>query len=201
MKKAFAVSFCTFMLGAAIFAQNKDENKKVEFFAGYSRVQLDTGFTNREGLNGFEGAAVYNFSRYFGVKGDVSAAFSTRVIPFVITPGNTGTLDSKRRLLNFLGGIQVKDNANSGRFKPFAHALVGVGQNRFSNENFRCTGSCAFLTPNSTTHTGIAGAFGGGLDIRVNDRIQVRAIQVDYNPMSNFFSTLNNVRISAGIVF
>jgi hypothetical protein len=49
--------------------------------------------------------------------------------------------------------------------------------------------------------TGFGGAFGGGLDIKINDRIDFRAIQVDYNPVYTNRSFDNNVRIGVGIVF
>jgi len=201
MKKLFAALCCFVIFGAVIRAQNTDDYKKREFFVGYSIVGLDTGGSDRQGLNGFEVSGVYNFSRYFGIKGDVSVGFDRSRFGVVVPPSNTVTFDSHQRLLNFLGGVQIKDNSNKGRFKPFAHALIGVGQNRTRNDNFQCTGSCTGFSPSSVSKTGLAGAFGGGLDIRVNDRIQVRLIQIDYNPVKGIFQTQNNVRLSAGIVF
>jgi len=50
------------------------------------------------------------------------------------------------------------------------------------------------------TETGLAGAFGGGLDIRASDRIDIRAFQFDYNPTRVFDSTQHNFRIGVGIV-
>ena len=188
------------MFAAALAAQNSDY-KKSEFSAGYSLVGLDSGGVDRQGLNGFEVSGVYNFSRYFGVKGDFSAAFRSSHVGFTIPPGNTVTFDIHQRLFNFLGGIQVKDNSNTGRLKPFAHALVGVGQNRSASENFQCTAPCAGFIGGSSTTTGFAGAFGGGLDIRVNNRFQVRVLQVDYNPVRAFDQTQHNIRLGAGIVF
>jgi hypothetical protein len=43
--------------------------------------------------------------------------------------------------------------------------------------------------------------FGGGIDFRVGDRFQIRAIQVDYNPVRVFGQTDHNLRLGAGIVF
>jgi hypothetical protein len=99
----------------------------------------------------------------------------------------------------------VKDNSNSGRFKPFGHALVGAGHVRAKVSDFTCTPGnlCAAVVPPDQTFsdTGFAGAFGGGLDIRVNNRFQIRAFQVDYNPVWVDGSTSHNVRFGAGIVF
>ena len=71
--------------------------------------------------------------------------------------------------------------------------------------NFNDT-ACIAIFPNqctdfTETETGFAGAFGGGLDIRAGDRIDVRVIQFDYNPTRLFDSTQHNFRIGVGIVF
>jgi hypothetical protein len=57
------------------------------------------------------------------------------------------------------------------------------------------------FTAHRLTITGFGGAFGGGLDIKVSDRIDFRVIQVDYNPVYTRSSFNNNVRIGVGIVF
>ncbi len=117
----------------------------------------------------------------------------------------TVSFDTDSSLYNFLGGIQVKDNARSGRFKPFAHALVGAGHARTKFSAFACSPgplcTAVFVPDETASGTGFAGAFGGGLDIRVGDRFQVRAFQVDYNPVRIEGNTQHNVRFGAGIVF
>ena len=199
------IIFCALVLTlfvSANFAQTTtDDYKKNEFFVGYSH-QRD----NRTSLNGFEVSAVRNFSRYFGIRGDVSAGFRDRTYTGSFVSGGTATtfpVRSKTQIYNFLGGIQVKDNAAKTRLKPFAHALVGVGYGRFRNRAANCpTGTaCGNLVFINDSRAGFAGAFGGGLDIRVNDKIDFRAVQVDYNPI--YFDTgfRNNVRFGVGIVF
>ena len=86
------------------------------------------------------------------------------------------------------------------------HALIGVGINRYKSSNFRCTsGNCpgyVTSTPSFTfTDKGFSAALGGGLDIKINDRIDFRAIQVDYNPIFNGGYRQNNVRFGVGFVF
>jgi hypothetical protein len=49
--------------------------------------------------------------------------------------------------------------------------------------------------------TGFSTVIGGGIDFRLNNRVQVRAIQFDYNPTRLEGSWQNNLRIGAGIVF
>jgi hypothetical protein len=49
--------------------------------------------------------------------------------------------------------------------------------------------------------TGFAAAFGGGIDIRASNRIDIRVIQIDYNPTRLFDGTQHNLRVGIGIVF
>lgn len=218
MKKIFLAFCLTAISGLAAFAQTSDDYKKSEFYVGFSNGQVDTGiniedpdtneveefFDERESFNGFEAAGVYNFSRYVGLKGDVSGTYkSTNFSVSVPTNGGTSTFsaDTKLSLYNFLGGIQVKDNANEGRFKPFAHALVGAGHARVKINNVTCpTGVDCFGFEDSYNRTGLAGAFGGGIDIRINDKFDFRAAQFDYNPMRFDGQTQHNIRLGIGLV-
>lgn len=206
MNKLVNALCLTFVLWGAVFAQNdSDEFKKNEFYVGYSNQRVEIG--DRRAFNGIEFSATRNFSRYFGIKADFSAAkrSSSSTYPLSnVTTANTVTTDVNSSLYNFLGGVQIKDNATKARFKPFAHALAGVAHTRDRFATF-CTQANCTIQPFGGTFkindTGFGGAFGGGLDIKVNDRIDFRAIQVDYNPVYTRRSFDNNIRIGVGIVF
>lgn len=192
------------ILSVCVFAQAAgDEYKKNEFYVGYSNQQIDAG--NYVTFNGFEVSATRNFNRYFGIKADVSGAYKKENFTSSISNGTTTTTFSAEQsgsLYNFLGGVQVKDNATTARFKPFAHALVGVAHTRNKVSNVVCQGTnCPPIAGSKFTDTGFGGAFGGGLDIKINNRIDFRAIQVDYNPVYTSSSVDNNVRFGIGIVF
>lgn len=207
---------CLVVASSILAVAQSSDYKKTEVFAGYSNNQVDTGvdsgnsiqsfFRDRDNFNGFEGSAVYNVHRYFGVKGDVSGTYKRQNTTAPITVGNTtGTVsfDTNRSLYNFLGGVQIKDNSSDAKVKPFAHALVGAGHARFNVKNAVCTGGIT-VCPSfvaSDSETAFAGAFGGGLDIKVSDKVDIRAIQVDYNPMWFNGGTANNLRIGVGVVF
>lgn len=219
LKKAlFSISFAILAVSAAFAqAQPVDDYKKGEFYVGYSNGQVDTGvdtgdspvdfFRDRENFNGVNVAGVYNVSRWFGVKGDVSATFNkTDFSTTVVGPNgsNTVSAETDNSLYNFLAGVQVKDNSNEGTFKPFAHGLVGAAHSRSKVNDFTCTGlDCPqLLTPDETfSDTGFSAVIGGGIDFRLNNRVQIRAIQVDYNPTRIGGDWQNNLRIGAGIVF
>ncbi|MCU1287841.1 MAG: hypothetical protein JWN60_70 [Acidobacteria bacterium] len=218
------LAFCLTII-SSVFASAQattfDEHHKVEGFIGYSNNQVDTGvsdddndlrdfFNDREGLNGVNGSVVGNINRYVGIKGDVSAHFKSYNFD-VPRPGTTGTVDRYKidaSIYNFLGGVQIKDNAKDGsRFRPFAHALAGVAVGKTKVDNsFFTSGFCQQAGVDcrqdfSESETGFAAAIGGGLDIKATDRFSIRAIQVDYNPTRFNGSTQNNFRFGVGVVF
>lgn len=214
MKKLFFAFLTAATCAAFVSAQNTDY-KKTEFFAGYSNGQIDQGIDtgdsvnsflrDRANFNGFEVSGVYNVNRYFGIKGDLSGTYKKVRFSYPITDGTTTqtvSFDTTNSLYNFLGGVQVKDNATSGRLKPFAHALIGAGHGRVKVRDITCTSAGSFICPREfdSNQTGLAGAFGGGLDIRINDRVDFRAVQVDYNPIKFDAGMDHNVRFGIGIV-
>ena len=203
MKKLIKALCLSAILSVGVFAQTSDdEYKKNEFYVGYSNQQIDGG--NRVGFNGIEVSATRNFNRYFGIKGDVSAAYRSERFSSTFSNGTTvSTFSAKQSgsVYNFLGGVQIKDNATTARFKPFAHALVGVAHTRSKLSDVACQGTNCPIAGFSFGDTGFGGAFGGGLDIKLNNRIDLRAIQVDYNPIYTSSSVDNNIRIGVGIVF
>jgi opacity protein-like surface antigen len=213
MNKLFLAFCITIIAGASAFAQSSNSDyKKGEFYVGYTNEQVDLHrdinsgsstqnfFDNRIGFNGFEASGVANVSRYFGLKADVSGAYRNKSFNFPFS-GGTASFDTKNSLYNFLGGVQIKDNSSEARFKPFAHALVGAGHARTKFSNVTCPGSTCSSVSSSDSETGLAGAFGGGLDIKVSDRVDFRAIQVDYNPIHLSGTTDNNFRFGVGLVF
>lgn len=201
------IIFCSSIAAA------QDDYKKFELFAGYSHNRVDTGIGDddpslrdiigeREGFHGFNTSITGNVSRYVGLKFDVSGHYKNQTFPlFTITRA----VDVDSRLYNFLGGVQIKDNSLEKTFKPFAHALAGVahGRNRVSFSNDLCVAIFPSPCPPDFTdkETGFAAALGGGIDIRANDRIDIRAVQFDYNPTRLFGETQHNFRIGIGIVF
>ncbi len=192
--------------------------KKSEFFVGYSNNQVDTGieteegnpaeefFNERESFHGFNVSGTYNVTRYVGIKGDVSGAYKNKDFSFNVptSPTTTGTLSFKtsNSVYNFLGGVQVKNNSSDARIKPFAYALGGAANVRTKFRDVSCPtgGDCTFFN-DDVSETGLAGAFGGGLDIKINDKVDFRAIKVDYNPIKLDGGVTHNVRIGVGLVF
>lgn len=198
-----------------------DEYNKVEGFIGYSNNQIDTGisdddndlqdfFGDREGFHGVNGSVTGNVTRFVGIKGDVSGHFKSYEFD-VPRAGSTTATDRFKvdaSIYNFLGGVQIKDNAKEGsRFRPFAHALAGVVHTRakvdssFFTSSFCQQAGVDCREDLAESETGFAAAVGGGIDIKATDRFSIRAIQVDYNPIRANGTIQNNFRFGFGVVF
>ena len=219
-KKSIFLMASVFVALLCASAAMGQDYRRFELFGGYSHNRVDVGpvedfdpdddlevsdiFDEREGFNGFNASAVGNFSRYLGAKFDYS--YHQKSFGFA---GDNTTI----RIHNILGGLQVKNNSTDARVKPFMHALVGVGRTSADLSEFDDQ-----LT--DFDDAGFAAAIGGGLDIRVAPRIDIRVFQIDYNPMRFDFSdfgttgipgtptpqgdlkrTLHNFRFGIGIVF
>ncbi len=223
-----------FALAAMVFslftmsAMGQDERNKFEFFGGYSYLNTDIGFDeevkvegfesdfdDRFGSHGFEAAITGNFHRYVGAKFDFSSHSKTRSFSDSIPEGGSYDLRLKVRTNQFLGGLQFKDNKKEGgRVRPFAHVLAGVANQKVEyTETYTGGGGGSIGTGGSTfsdslSKNSFAMVFGGGVDVHVGKRVDIRIFQFDFNPIfmkadSDFdipSHTQKNFRISAGIV-
>lgn len=199
--------FCCVSVAAA----QSTDSPRFEFFAGYSVLRTDykaerpdppepviVAFEGKQTLHGFNVSATGYLKGGFGLTGDFSGHFKTNSLPDQLG----GILETKIRVFNILGGPQYKFR-NDSRVTPFVHTLAGVAHTS-ARLDFP-----SLNTGDNSSSTDFALAIGGGLDIRVNDRIGVRIFQVDYNPI--FLSAGNelgfgnaradNVRFSFGVVF
>jgi opacity protein-like surface antigen len=187
MKRLAVLVSLLLLVSSTAFAQS-DDYKKFEFFGGYSSLFFDSlsGDTSntaindvlgeKQNLRGLNLAVTGNFSKYFGAKFDYS--LHLREDNFS-RPAGSGTVDST--VQNFLGGIQVKNNQSDGpTFKPFGHALFGVATQKIDIDSPQLPAIFG-ISDFSVNETSFAMAFGGGIDIRINERFDVRAVQLDWN--------------------
>ena len=215
MKRPFIYITATLLVAFAVMSVAAQDYRKFEVFAGYAYAnydnvldQIDNDIDSNISLRGFNASATYNFHPYVGVKFDYSLTANRKDIN---EPGVD--LDVKYKNNQFLGGLQFKDNRDdAGRFKPFAHVLAGL-----ANQKLNAVGSVATTPPNiilldaHPSTNNFAMVVGGGLDIKVHKNVDIRVIQFDYNPV--FFGDQqvgtfnidgqkqNNIRMSFGIVF
>jgi opacity protein-like surface antigen len=218
------------IVAAAVYTQ--DEREKGEVFGGYSYLNTDLldsedadffGVERRGSGHGVNLSFTGNFHKWMGAKFDYS--FHTGEINLV--DSNLST-DVDHRTHQVLFGIQVKNNLKDGpRFKPWAHVLAGAAIQKLDFTDVFLNGAALERTrPLSPRREGIimipseftidstdfAMAFGGGLDVEIHKNIDIRVIQIDYNPIFRrdkdddilgFIPgrTQNNVRLSFGVVF
>jgi opacity protein-like surface antigen len=166
---------------------------------------------DRRHVNGGDASVTVNFSRFFGVQFDFSA-YRRRPddlnLVFLNDVAGNGIIDPidsfilanisrpKLTIQNFLVGVQVKDNQEDGPWaRPFGHLLLGASRQRLSFEDvtlisdFDGDGDIDTIffdndeDDNRFRRTSFALAIGGGLDLRVSDRISIRAFKFDYLPV------------------
>jgi hypothetical protein len=136
---------------------------------------------------GWGASGSFNFTRVFGVTGDVSGHY--RSLGDIRSGNDVASADAN--IHTFLGG--PKFTWRTGRTSTFAEALFGVGR---ISASAQVNASHA----NYEEH-GFAGAIGGGLDVNISRRFAARLIEVDYFPYRSkgeFF--FNNVRWRSGLV-
>jgi hypothetical protein len=134
MKKLLMLVVVVLAATMCSFAQSG--YNKSEVFVGFSHEEVDGSTfifpetsnsirnTGAQKFNGFNAAAVYNFSRYIGVKADVSGVYHGGDFNYRLDPATAITGTVHNSLYNVLGGVQFKDNASTSLLKPFAHVLV-----------------------------------------------------------------------------
>jgi len=147
--------------------------------ASDSKAEVFAGYqyTRLDGinLNGFDGALTWHFQENFGIAADFSGAYKNQ---------NGGSL--KNYTYTFGPVISGRKDAS---FVPFAHALFGGFHS--SVEALGISGSA----------NGFATQLGGGVDVRMSDKLAIRAGQFDWMSFrSNGSGSNNNFRYSAGVV-
>lgn len=215
MRKLLFLATLVALCASLTYAQDRS---RPEFFAGYSHENIDSGIKNsdfagtgipntsleqRYTLNGFNVSGTGYVTKRFGITGDFSAGFERRIDDFGIVQTR-----AEFSLYNITVGPQVKF-FNNRRATPFVHALFGVARRSLKETVDVAIASPITFAEDSTTS--FAMNLGGGIDVRLNDRIDIRVIQVDYNPIFLKSRTVEDVtlpsrtahgvRFSVGLVF
>jgi len=170
MTKRMLIMLPVLLLVTAAQAQDAP---KVELFGGfsYSRGDIDL---NMYGWN-FAVAGIVN--RWFSIVGDVSGNYTS--------PGNE-IVDVNLNMYSFAAGPQFSARGDS--VTGFARVLVGA--NRFGAGAFGFRGG----------DTNLEFVIGGGLDIPLNERFAIRAVQADWVLVRTNGSNLDQARLSSGLV-
>ena len=136
-------------------------------------------FCLRQGFKGFSGTAVFNFRKYVGVMADFTGLLKTiKAVDDFGTEIDTNTV--KKRTWEGLGGLQIKNNSTTRRFKPSFHVLAGFAHQTSRDVQTSIGGANFTLTDNVTS---FAMKIGAAADVRMGRRIDLRVFEINYNPI------------------
>jgi hydrophobic/amphiphilic exporter-1 (mainly G- bacteria), HAE1 family len=159
-------------------------------------------FQQRRPHHGFALSYVSNGSRISGLKVEVSWM---RDEQRVRTP--LGQFTYRQEPLWLLAGSQFKNNRPDARFKPFVHLLGGAARFQTSISGGGAAGCAAAFGSRECParfdgdRWSFVTVIGGGLDVRLSSRVDLRLAQIDYTPLRRFGKTAHNVRFGVGFVF
>lgn len=182
------------LLCYAQYALGQSDYRKGEIGANVSIAGADTkgafnSDNSRDGIYGFQVHGAYNFSRFWGLEAEVS--YHQRHF-------DTPSIELHSKLTQVMAGIKFQENSNTTRYRPFAHALAGVAH---ASEFPRIVDISNVEVLSIRSGTGPAFVLGGGLDIRLNKKTELRVFQLDYNPSRIKGDVFQNVALGAGVNF
>jgi opacity protein-like surface antigen len=175
MRKFLLIISVACLLPLAAQAQ---ETPKAEVFGGYSYLRAD-GDGESTNVNGWNGSVAVSANKWLSFVSDFSGHYKS----FDDGLGSNVDINSH----SFLFGPRV--SARGEKVTPFAHALFG---------GLRSSAGTSGLSFNDSS---FAMALGGGLDVKVSNRVAIRVAQADYFMTRVLGDTQNNLRISTGLVF
>jgi opacity protein-like surface antigen len=173
MKKFIFAAILTCLLSLSAAAQG--EIPKVELYGGYSWAGGN--------FHGWNASVTGNVNSWLGVTADFSGHYGGS------REGNI--FEERQRAHSFLFGPRFSARKRK-RVSPFAYALFGVSHLK--------TRETLFGNTFTASDSGFAMALGGGLDIKVNERVAVRAFQLDFFRPVFFGEAENRGRLSFGLV-
>jgi opacity protein-like surface antigen len=160
------------MVFLALWPATAQDIPKAEVFGGYS--------WSGGNFHGWNASVTGNINQRWGIVADFSGHYGS----------DLGLVRVNQHAHSFLFGPRVSFRGK--RLTPFVYSLFGA--TRFA-ESAVISGQHL-----STVSNGFSLAVGGGLDVKVNDRIAIRAFQLDYfRPIVNDEPN-NRGRLAFGVV-
>ena len=146
---------------------------KAEVFGGYSWAGGN--------FHGWNASVTGNITKRFGIVADFSGHYGSEL---------DGSVVIQEDAYSILFGPRFSFRRK--RLTPFAYAVFGA--TRF-HESAIISGQKL-----SDSDTGFSSALGGGLDVKVNNRVAIRAFQLDYFRPNFFGESHNRGRLAFGVV-
>jgi hypothetical protein len=159
-------------------------------------------------LYGWDASVTENVNRWFGAELDASGFYGSPQAGFLYpaselvssSPNFNQKVAVVTREQMFFFGPKLSWRRHHG-VVLFAHLPVGVGYANTSLGESAVVASNFTVLPTGSlkSSTGLALAPGVGVDVRVNERVMVRVLQVDYQMTHYFGERQDNARVSAGV--
>ncbi len=172
MHKFLWLLVLVFSFSASVMAQ---DTPAVEAAVGYSYWRA--AGKAQINLNGWNASVTANINQWLGLEGEFGGVYESR------TAFSTN-------LHSFMGGPRITYRKEQ-RTAPFFHALFGATR---ANKDF------PGLTAGAS-ETAFSSAIGGGLDVKITDRVAIRAGQLDWVVTKFESDAQANFRFTAGVVF
>ena len=188
MYQRFVLLFTLLALSAAsLFSQS---DVKPRYFIGYSNLQAE-GLPNkndpdniispdfldrRTTLHGVNAEATLPIQN-FGITGDFSFNRNKASSDF-----SNASQSIKTDVFYFVAGPSFQFR-NQTRFEPFVRLMGGGARTNFKVSTQRNVAAGTVSNDFDTGSTDLALMMGGGVDMRLNDHVTLRILQVDYAPI------------------
>lgn len=202
MRLRVFVLLLTCATAASAFAQRAEVSVDGSLLVFYPAKTL-AGARN---LYGGGASFVYNFRPHLGLKsefqGYLSSTADFHVSANPPTIPASGTFESHMHMFTYLFGPQLSLPVPNSNVRIYAEALFGGAYTNVYSNFFKA----ASITGVSPSNNGFAMAFGGGVDLAINEHLAFRPVQLDYVRTRYAWQNLgihnqNNVRYEAGLVF
>jgi opacity protein-like surface antigen len=181
MKKLVLVAMLLFGFSVLAVAQDVPV---AELSGGYSYVHASAGDPSKTlNMHGWNAAFAVNVNQIAGLVIDMGGAIGPPR-----GPNGSELFSEKTRAFTLMAGPRI--NVRKGRVTPFVQALFGYAR-VIKGGN----------TINEEKEHDFAMAYGGGVDISLNQLISIRPAEVEYLAVKSGPTLLNNVRYSASIIF
>ncbi len=186
-----------------------DYPPRVELAGGYSYLNVNPQIITSQNFNGGGGAFVFDFNSVVGIKADfMGYTGGTGWGNYLRNHGYPITGSASGNLFTYMFGPQIKKH--SGRFQPFAEALVGAYHSNAYATVISCiegNNPCSSKSVNGSKNN-FNMEFGGGLDIALSQHVELRPVEVDYlftsvsaDLVKSYSTHWNNFKYVGGLNF
>ncbi|MFN0124605.1 MAG: hypothetical protein ACKV2V_29235 [Blastocatellia bacterium] len=166
------------------------EPARIEFYAGYAFTGFDAG-DDADHLHGWNASVAGYFNKHIGIAGDFGGGYLSDTFrsPNTVIRGDL-------KLHTFLTGPRFR--GGNERAAGFGHVMIGSA---IYSLNGTATIGTAPAQRFELRERSFAVAFGGGVDIKMSDKVAFRLFQTDYILTRFLDETQHSVRVSTGLVF